>query len=75
MLIEPVEMEAIGTDGVALAEAHDRALAELLLDLADGDVDGFVAFLLVVERRHAGSFRRPPCARGASAGQAVMNRL
>ena len=55
MLIEPVEMDGNGTDGVALAEAHDRALAELFFDLADSDVDGFVAFLLVVER-HAGSF-------------------
>ena len=58
MLIEPVEMEAMGPIGVALAEAHDRALAELLLNLADGDVDGFVAFLLVVER-HAVSFYWP----------------
>ena len=50
MLIEPVEMASIGRDGAALAEAHDRALAELLLDLADGDVDGFGAFLQVFER-------------------------
>ena len=40
MLIEPVEMASIGVDGVLLAEAHDRALAELLLDLADGQLDG-----------------------------------
>ena len=30
-------------DGAFLAEAHDRALAELLLDLADGQFDGFQA--------------------------------
>ena len=50
MLIEPVEMDSIGAMAPRLAEAHDRALAELLLDLADGDVDGFGAFLQVVER-------------------------
>ena len=37
-------------NGAALPEAHDRALAELLFNLADGDVDGFGAFLQVVER-------------------------
>jgi hypothetical protein len=36
-------------DGAALPEPHDRAFAELLLDLADGDVEGLVTFFLVVE--------------------------
>ena len=74
MLIEPVEMDAIGTDGVALAEAHDRTLAELLLNLADGNVDGFGAFFQVVE----GGMRAPlvarPGAGRAWAGQAVRTR-
>ena len=50
MLIAPVEIASIGRDGALLAEAHDRALAELLLNLADGNVDGFGAFFQVVER-------------------------
>ena len=39
-----------GGNGVArvfLAEAHDRALAELLLDLADGHLDGLSALAVV----------------------------
>ena len=48
MLIDPVGMLAIGGDGVLLAEPHDRALAELLLDLAHGHVDRPRAFLVVV---------------------------
>ena len=34
-------------DGALLAQAHDRALAELLLDLADGQFDGLEAFLVL----------------------------
>src|SRR5213076_2608128 len=46
-----------GRDGaVAVPETHDRALAELLLDLADRDVEGPVSFFLVVDR-HAVSLR------------------
>ena len=41
---------AIGGDGVLLAQAHDRALAELLLDLADGHLDGLEAFAVVLWR-------------------------
>ena len=33
--------------GVLLAQAHDRALAELLLDLADGHLDGLHALAVV----------------------------
>ena len=44
MLIEPVEMASIGWIGALLAEPHDRALAELLFDLADGHLDGLGAF-------------------------------
>ena len=40
-------------DGVLLAEAHDRALAELLFDLAHGQVEGLHAlFAVVAFRRH-----------------------
>ena len=53
MLMAPVGIASIGLNGALLAEAHDRALAELLLDLADGQFDGLDAFLLVVAiRRH-----------------------
>ena len=48
MLMAPVEIASIGGDRALLAEAHDRALAELLFDLADGQFEGLVAFLLVV---------------------------
>ena len=59
-----VEADRSGRDGrhrrddVFLAEAHDRAFAELFLDLADGQLDGFEAFavLTVVYRRHSRSF-------------------
>ena len=34
-------------DGALLAEAHDRTLAELLLDLADRELDGLEAFLVL----------------------------
>ena len=56
-LTDPVEMDGIDRDGVLLAQPHDRALAELFLDLADGEFDGFEAFavLTVVCRRHSGS--------------------
>ncbi len=37
-------------DGALLTEAHDRPLAELLLDLADGHVQGFRAFVPIVGR-------------------------
>ena len=37
-----------GGDGVFLAQAHDRAFAELLLDLADGHLDGLEAFAVVL---------------------------
>ena len=57
MLIDPVEIDSIGAIGVALPEAHDRTLAELLFNLADGNVEGFGAFLEVIER-HAVSFAR-----------------
>ena len=49
MLMAPVEMDVDGGDGALLAEAHDRALAELLFDLADGHVDGLDAFLSFVD--------------------------
>jgi hypothetical protein len=38
-----------GRDRVALPEAHDRALAELLFDLADGHVEGLESFLSFVD--------------------------
>jgi hypothetical protein len=44
-----------GDAGAVLAEAHDRALAELLFNLADGDIEGLVAFLQIFER-HVVSF-------------------
>ena len=51
-------MDGDRRDGVLLAQAHDRALAELLLDLADGQLDGLEAFAVVtvVYRRHSRSF-------------------
>ena len=45
---------ALGIGGLhdrPLAQAHDRALAELLVDLGEGHVEGLVA----VERCHGGS--------------------
>ena len=45
MLIAPVEIDLDRGDDVVLAEAHDRALAELLFDLADGDVERLHSFL------------------------------
>ena len=63
MLMAPVGMASIGGDGALLAEPHDRALAELLLDLADGHLDRPRTFLVVV--CHAASAKprhRPaPC--------------
>ena len=38
-----------GRDGVPLPEAHDGALAKLLLDLADGHVEGLDPFLSFVD--------------------------
>ena len=50
MLMEPVEMDSIG----AMAPRWPRRMIEPLpncfLNLSDGDVDGFGAFLQVVER-------------------------
>ena len=60
MLIEPVEIDFDRGDRAALPEAHDRALAELLFDLADGDVDSFGAFFHVFER-HAVSLALAVC--------------
>src|SRR5204862_6595846 len=45
-------------DGALLAQAHDRAFAELLFDLADRQFDGFGAFAIVavvagINRGHA----------------------
>ena len=40
-------MASIGWIGALLAEPHDRALAELLFDLADGQVDGLGAFAVL----------------------------
>jgi hypothetical protein len=42
-------------DGLLLAQTHDRPLAELLLDLSDGSLDGTGAFTHIV-CGHAGSF-------------------
>ncbi len=42
-----------------LAEPHDRALAELLLDLTDGDVDGAGPFLLCTFRGGHSCLRLP----------------
>src|SRR5205807_313496 len=39
-------------NGALLSEAHDRAFAELLLDLADGQFDGFL-FLAVLTVVHS----------------------
>ena len=39
-----------GGHGILLAQAHDRALAELFLDLADGHLDGLEAFAVVLWR-------------------------
>ncbi len=53
-------MDGHRRDGVLLAEAHDRALAELLLDLADGQLDGLEAFAVVDGRlqwRHSRSLK------------------
>ena len=47
MLMEPVGDGVDRLDGALLAQAHDRALAELLLDLADGQLDGLDAFAVV----------------------------
>ena len=59
MLIAPVEMDFDrGDRGVALAEPHDRALAKLLLDLADGHVERLDAFLSFVDGHvRKGSFQ------------------
>ena len=58
MLMAPVGMTSIGRDPALLAEPHDRALAELLFDLADGQLEGLVAFLLVVAfERHGAPSR------------------
>jgi hypothetical protein len=46
-------------DGVLLTEPHDRALAELLLDLAHGHFDCARTFLVVV--CHAASPKNRPC--------------
>ena len=42
--IEPVGITSIGRAGL-VAEAHDRALAELLVDLAERGVERLVAVL------------------------------
>ena len=39
---DPVEIDA-GRDLAVVAHPHDRALAELALDLAEGDVEGLLA--------------------------------
>ena len=45
-------------DRALLPQAHDRALAKLLLDLADGQIDGlqFLAILTVVTSRPVDAF-------------------
>ncbi len=49
-------------DGALLPEAHDRPLAELLLDLADGQVDRFQSFpikaVVAAFNGHVCSFQR-----------------
>ena len=45
MLIAPVGIDLDRGDAALLAEAHDRSLAELFLDLADGQVERLEAFL------------------------------
>ena len=51
-------------DGALLAEAHDRALAELLFDLADGQLDGLDAFAVLTV---VSSFVRYRCSMSAVA--------
>ena len=59
MLMAPVGNGVDRLDGALLAEAHDRALAELLLDLADGQFDGLEPFavLAVVSVAHSVNLR------------------
>src|SRR5882762_7239902 len=49
-------------DGALLAQAHDRALPELLFDLTEGDLHGLLAFSFLtfvsLDRRHGFSSRR-----------------
>ena len=47
MLMAPVGIASIGWIGALLAEAHDRPLAELFFDLADGQIDGLDAFAVL----------------------------
>ena len=46
-LTEPVEMEGTTLIGLLRPETHDRALTELLLDLADGHFDGLHTLTVV----------------------------
>ncbi len=45
MLIAPVEMTSTGAMMLFCAEPHDRALAELFFDLANGGVERLHSFL------------------------------
>ena len=47
MLSAPVEIDFDRGDDVVLAEAHDRAFAELLFDLSDGGLDAPSSVLVV----------------------------
>ena len=47
MLMAPVGNRVDRLDRALLPQAHDRALAELLLDLADGQFDRLHAFLVL----------------------------
>src|SRR6202011_6026439 len=76
-----VDRNRAGRDGLdrqvlALAEAHDRALAELALDLGEGVVDGLQAFGFVVyhERALLWTVGRGPGGGGVSFGGAAAGR-
>src|SRR5439155_2961847 len=51
-------------NGAFLAKAHDRSLAELLFDLADGDVDSLEAFAVLTVVSFDGGHARAPVTRG-----------
>ena len=61
---------------VLLPEAHDRALAELLLDLADGHLDGLEAFAVVAvfNWRHSGGAPDEMFVSGSMSGPIMRHR-
>ena len=50
--IEPVEIDLYIPDDAAVAHAHDRSLAELLFDLAQGLRECFLAIFIHYSCRH-----------------------